>query len=1131
MGGGAVVSTHGVFVGRERELAELDGALKDAESGHGRLVLVGGEAGIGKSRLADEFAQRARGRGLVVLWGRCWEAGGAPAYWPWIQSVRAYVRGRPAPRVAEEMGAGRGDIARVIPELADLVPDRGRAPIGPVDPEAARFRLFHSIGTFLGNAAGGQPIVMVLEDLHGADEPSLLLLRFLAGQLEGVRLLVLGTFRLESLDREHPLRTTLAELAREPSTLRLSLGGLTEDDVARFIALSTGTTPHPAAVAVVHRETEGNPLFVGEVVRLLAAEARLDSALEAGSLAKAIPASISEAIARRLGRLSERCADVLILAAILGRDFGLDPLERVSGLTRDELLDALDEAVDARLVTDSPGAPGRLRFAHALVRDVLYEELPPIRRMRLHRRMGQVLERVYAEDLESHLAELAHHFGEAAPAGEVGRAVGYARRAGDRAVRLLAFEEAARWYERALGAVELDASIGQDTRCDLLLAAGDAQLKAGELGSAKQTFLAAAEVARMLRSPERLAMAALGYGGRFVWMRPGHDRRMIPLLEEALAGLREADGILRCRLLARLAGALRDRPDREPRASLSLEALRMARRLGDPPTLAYALISRYAANWGPDTAQEQIAIADELVRLAEGIGDRDREVEGHLLRVKSLMAAGDINGARAEMELSARLAEEMRQPSQRWYAAVDRATLALFEGRFEEAERLIPEVRDLGLRAQDMDAEVAYRLQTFALRKEQGRLQEMEDIVRRSAQEYPWYPLFRCVLANMHAELGRGARARVELEALSRDGFTGIPIDNEWLFAVALLPEVVRFLEDAPRAAILYDLLLPHADLNVYSAPELSLGSAARYLGLLSATLGRREEAVRHFEEAIEANERMGSPPWAAHSRHDLAAVLLARDAPGDLERARSLLREVVDVSSRLGMTVLSSRATNMMATMEPGAKVPAPLLRAEREHVFRREGEYWLIAFGGTPFRLKDTKGLRYLARLLAEPGRERHALDLVAAETGSDRTARAGAILQEHSMRSSPGDAGEVLDRQSVVAYRRRLSELEEEVEEARAWADPERAARAEAERDFLIRELSAAVGLGGRMRRASSVSERARLSVTRAIRAALSRIAKQSPALGDHLQATIHTGTFCSYLPDPRVPVDWHIQSPRG
>src|SRR6266545_1418541 len=362
------------FVGREGELAELVAGLDDAFAGRGRLFLLVGEPGIGKSRLADELIMQARRRGALVLAGRCWEAGGAPAYWPWVQSLRTLVRESGAEALRLQLGAGAADVAQIVPELRQLFPDLPEPP--SLESEGARFRLFDATAEFLRIASQGRPIVLVLDDLHAADTPSLLLLQFLARGLVSTRMLLLGALRDVDPIPGEPLTTMLADVAREPVTCRLSLRGLSEQDVAEYVELTASEIGSPELVAALHEETEGNPLFVAETVRLLVLEGVPP---EPTGVTIAIPQSVRDVISRRLTHLSQECNRVLVLASVLGREFAPEALAHMSGVSEEELLDSLDEAVVAQVVSDVPGGRGRLRFAHVLIRDTLYEGLTTAR--------------------------------------------------------------------------------------------------------------------------------------------------------------------------------------------------------------------------------------------------------------------------------------------------------------------------------------------------------------------------------------------------------------------------------------------------------------------------------------------------------------------------------------------------------------------------------------------------------------------------------------------------------------------------------------------------------------------------------------------------------------------------------
>jgi eukaryotic-like serine/threonine-protein kinase len=892
-----VESPRSAFVGRERELAELVCGLDDAFAGRGRLVLVVGEPGIGKSRLAEELIACARTRGARVLVGRCWEAGGAPAYWPWVQSLRAYVRESDPSELRSQLGFAAADLAQLVPELRQHFPDLPEPPA--LDPEAARFRLFDATADLLRNASESRPIVLVLDDLHAADAPSLLLLRFLARELASIRVLLVAAYRDVDPLPGQPLTEMLAAVTREPVTSRISLGGLSEGEVAEYVELTAAQIASAELIAALHGDTGGNPLFVGEIVRLLSVEGVQSDSTDEIHLA--IPQSVRDVIARRLAHLSEECNRVLVLASVLGREFGLDALTRLGGVPEDELLEALDEAMAARIVSDVPGWPGRLRFAHVLIRDTLYEGLTTASRVRLHRRAVEALEALYGAEPGPFLAELTHH---SLKGRDFEKSLSYASRAADRAVALLAYEEAARLYETALDALARGDLANEKARCRLLLSLGEAEARAGNTPAAKTAYLDAAGLARRLGQSRELALAAAGYGGRFVCSRAWGDATLVPLLEEGLAALPDDDVELRVRLLARLAGALRDEPARDHCDRLSSEAVELARRAGSPAALAHALDGRACALLAPDTVSECLALGSELGDVAERISDRERMADGHFTRLRAQLQVGDISAAEIELTAASRIADELRQPTQLWEVRAARALLALAAGRLGDAEQLIDQALELGRRAQPAEAIPVYQVQQYTLCDYRGTLAEVEPAMCDLAREYPARPVFRCALAQLRARLGRTEEARRALEDLTGDGCCALPFDQEWLYSMSLLAETSALVDDTDSAPVIYGLLLPWATFNAADYLEGIRGSVSRYLGLLATTITRWNEAARHFEDALEMNAMMGARPWLAHTQNDYACMLLARGASGDRQKAQLLLSEAVAAYRKLGMPV-----------------------------------------------------------------------------------------------------------------------------------------------------------------------------------------------------------------------------------
>jgi DNA-binding CsgD family transcriptional regulator len=916
-----------VFVGREAELEVLLDGLRDAGSGRGCLVLLGGEPGIGKTRLANELAARAEAADAQVLWGRCWEAGGAPPYWPWAQVLRGLVRGLDPDELARIAAANGAALGQLLPELADLLPQLADAPTA--SPEDARFRLFASVSGLLRDASGSRPLLLVFEDLHAADPSSLSLLQFVAAEVGSSSALLLGTYRDVELTPEHPLASTLPELIRAPQTMRLLLSGLESGDVARYIETIAGRAPPADLVAAIHRETGGNPLFVGEVVRLLATDGGLQR--PAAGQRWPIPVGVREAIGRRLAGLREPCRRLLVLGAVVGEDFTVDLLERVTGLPAEELLVTLHDAVAARLVAAVPGDPGRFAFAHVLVRDTVYENLLPAERVRLHRDVGEALAALYAGDPEPHAAELAHHYYEAAPAGEVARAIDYAVAAGRRAVRLFAYEEAVRLFRMAQRMLT-EHDPDEHRRCEVLLLLGDAQARCGATAQAKETFLAAAEVAARVDDPELLARAALGYAGRLPWLRAGTDRHVIPLLRQALEAVGQRDSILHVRILSRLAGALRDQPSSATRDLLARRAVAMARRLDDPETLLYALLAEWAASHlGPDGSDRQRVLADEVNRLGEQVQDHEHRADAVLVRFVAHMTHGRVWAAREERERMARDADELRQPSRQWYAGVFSQILALQDGRFDDAEGKIESTVAAGLQAQPWDADASRLFALFLLRREQDRLAELEADLRRAPREYPGYRSMHAMLLVLLCEDGRLSEARPLFEQLARDDFAAFPKDNEWLFALVLLADAAVALEDREHAAVLYEQLLPYGHLVALAASEVSAGPVSRTLGVLATALGNYDAAEAHFDDAIMRAQQMGSPPWQAHAQHGYAALLAARARSGDRRRAVQLLTQTLATCDDRGMIALAARVTTLLAKLgaRPRQTQPAAVVDA----------------------------------------------------------------------------------------------------------------------------------------------------------------------------------------------------------
>jgi class 3 adenylate cyclase/tetratricopeptide (TPR) repeat protein len=906
------------FVGRGSEMEKLRLCWGRGRAGQRQLVLLAGQPGIGKTRLAAEFALAAHAEGATVLFGRSYEEA-LIAYEPFVQALRPLLVRSPLDELPSSLGAGLEAVAKLVPELAQQLPRSPEPALAERDDE--RYRLFEAVSSLLTRASRTSPVVLVLDDLHWADKATLLLLKYILRSPEQSRLLVLGLYRDTQLSRKHPLAETLADLRRDHLFERIPLEGLPEADVASLVDNMVGPGSHPSLAQAIYRRTEGNPFFIEEVLLHLTQTGDIRRASDHRTADQVIdqmgiPEGVREVIGGRLSQLSEDCNEVLTIASVIGREFAVEILKPLSGLPNERLLEVLEESVVARIVDEVPQPVGCYSFSHALIRETLYEELTSTRRARLHSRIAEALEKLHRTNLTPHLAAIAYHFFEAGQMGDLGKAADYAWRAGEQAAALPAYEEAAQHYERALEATELLGSVDEPRACDLLLALGDVRSRAGERDRAVAALEQAANIARKLGDPVRLARAALGFPAGTVV-----DEARVGLLEEAIGALGKQDSTLLARLLGDLARALHFSDSFERGASLSRQSVEMARRTGDPATLAYALYGRHFALAGPDNTLDRLAITTEIVELAESVGDRHLALTAHTWRIADLLEMGDAHEASAEIARCTRLAAECGQPFHQWRITRIRAMLLLLQGQFEEAERLARQALVIGQQIREPYAEQDFAVQIGTVRREQGRFQEMESSVKALAEQYPQIPGWRCALTLLYGELGREADARMEFEHLAADDFNDLPRDLLWLVSATLLCEACALLGDARRAALLQRLLRPCAERCVVIGDAVACyGSASRYLGLLAATMSQWGEAADHFERALKMNEKVGARPLLAHTQCEYAQMLLAMSTPDDdeaavgarSERAYQLLDSAITTFRELRMEVHAARAEEL---------------------------------------------------------------------------------------------------------------------------------------------------------------------------------------------------------------------------
>lgn len=1103
------------LVGRDRPAAVLEAEISRTLESHGGLVLVTGEAGIGKTALVTEAMEHAGRRGALVATGTCWDRAGAPGYWPWMQVVRGLRRTMEAEAWAEASAAAGGELAFLLGEAGTARPPAGDDGFG----------LHDAVTTLLVAAARGRPVVVALDDLQWADAASVRLLEFVTHHTWFERLLLVGSYRAVEVEAAgHPLAPLLAPLMAKATTV--SLTGLALDDVGVLLARTTGREPAGELVAEVHRRTGGNPFFVTQTAHLWQSTNSTD----------AITPGVRDAVARRLALLPAAVVETLTAASVLGPEFHPRLLAASAGLPGPAVDRLLAEAVSARLVVplddglqparkidgnprdgnSGVSLPGRMAFVHDLVRETLYARLDDAAARRRHAAMVKAFERVPEIAAQTPPASLAHHAYHAVPDIAPATAVALLQAAGAEASGRLAFEEAVGHHRRALELVPGD-HLREHAAVALQL--GMAQQVAGELVACRQTLKDVAAVARKLDDPELLARAALRLRGA-AWLSD-------PEAADHATGLvNEAHG----RLAGERAGASGPLTDLDRERDLSARVVALARAAGDDEALWDGLVAYHDAIWAPGTARERARVVDELMAVAHRTGNRYSELFASMLRTGVLLEEGDPGWSREHDALVA-LARRMDSAFSRDLSRGARWTRAAFTGQFDDARALLEESRVADVRRlgdwQPDDWAALYCQQIWTIELLQGRGGAMEALLGSAAVEgHPHPRLLEAVAAVRWGDTDLALRYLDEVTA------AGVP-PSRWFLPLWLLfqAEVAAASMDPRRCEDARVRLAPLAGQWLALFGDTPLGPAAHWLAMLDAAQERWDRAVEGFTAAHQAADRLGARPASLEARARLAAALLGRGGPGDAPAAAGLLDEVEREAAGLGMSRVAEHARQSRARLAgtgaetipgtgaeaaPGGSaqtVPGQDVGAGAGHgatgVFRLLNDrVWTLTFAGRTIHVPDTKGLRDLHVLLGRRG-----VDVAAAELLNPRggeTARAAA--------QAGGDA--VLDRRALTAYRDRLTQLDERIGEAIDARDDDRAAALDREREALLTELRRATGLGGRPRQLGAPAERARKAVSERIRNTLRRLDRQHPELAAHLRASVSAGTSCRYQPSEDV-----------
>ncbi len=900
------------FANRRADLDRLNAAWERARDGARQVVFVAGEPGIGKTRLAAELARRASAEEGVVLYGRCDEDAIVP-YQPFVEALRHSVAAYSPTVLHQRLHGLEQDLALVFPELLGRLSPPSS---GPSDAESERYRLFEAITALLTGITASRPVVLILDDLHWADKPTLLLLRHVVRSVHDARLLIVVCYREMELARDHPLADLVADLRREPFAAWLGLDGLSEAEsrvLLEGVAQSEVGSPLSAAL---HRETGGNPLFLEEVVRHLI---ETDHVLVGDEMqvrdleALDLPAGVRDVVVRRVRRLPPIVNDVLSLSAVVGFDVDAAFVARTIELPTDEVLAALDEATDARLVREAAGRIGHYTFSHALIRQTLYQTLGAATRVQMHARVGAALEE--SPDGTRSAAALAQHFTQAIPITGARKAIAYTLEAGHEAVADLAFEDAVDSFEQALHLHAEYTPTDRPQRVEILIALAEALVLVDEIAGVAAA-LRAVEAARTSGSPEQFGRAVVVFAEPLSAVLSYPDR-VASLLTEAQERLGGANPALQARLMTieafkYSAYQLQGRDGR----ALASRAVELARGVGDVSTLTAALFARATSLESTPQTAERLALGNELVGLGRPAGRRAAMATVHGLRVLAgvhleLGDAGSLDSTILEL---ADAGEALRWLPGIVFAAQWRATQGLLEGRFEDV-RSSWEAMRRHARAYRAVAGIEAQ-QAYYLAREQGDPAELLGPLEQIAggdSESLYVP---AMLAAARLDAGDQSGAMRVLDSLATDDLRRGGDESGWGAVLALLAEVAAAGSSKSHAVVLYELLTPFEGRLLAAVIGLAcLGAAERYEGMLATTLERWDDAERHFERALDLERRIRGDALALRTRYWQARFLRARAADGDERTAQTILSEVAEGTSRLGMWPLNRQAEALLAS------------------------------------------------------------------------------------------------------------------------------------------------------------------------------------------------------------------------
>ncbi len=900
------------YVGREAERGRMERARQSARAGVRQVVLLSGEPGIGKTRLASYAALGANADGFAVCWGGCSEDLAAP-YEPWIEICSQIVE-----HAAEELLAGYAQMhGGAIRRLAGNVGRRlAHVPAPqPSDPETERFMLFKAVADLLRTVAASVPLCVVLDDFHWADGQSVALLKHVARHVEHGAVQLLVTYRDTDLGKGHPLTGVLADLRRLDGVERVALHGLTTDDVRAMAEAAAGHDLDPDGVALageIAAETDGNPFFVVEILRNLSEsgivvfdEARGRWEVDRTS-GVALPESVREVVERRVDVLGAGVRETLAAAAVIGRTFELELLSRVVERGESDVLAQLETAAEASLLVESTDRVGRFTFAHALINHTLYGALGGTRRARLHLRVAEVLEELYGSDPDAQVAELALHWRLATVSVNKAKAAGYALRAGRQALDRLAPSEAARLFGNVL---ELLGPDDETERCEALIGLGEAQRLTGE-AAYRDTLLEASRIASRLADADRAARAVLANNRGLVSVLGHTDEERVAAIERAISLDEPPQGARRVQLLSLAALERMYELDSTRSRKLAHEAIALARATGDPRVQAEVLIRAWQTLISADTVAERAALQPELLASAVASGDGALEFWAQWLTVYVSIEQGELARAQEALEQAHRIADQLGQPTLKWAATWIGVSLPMLHGDLTATEQLAERGLQLGQEAGQPDAPVLYGGAIVAVRLVQGRIAELAPRLEQNVAAYPRITALRAGLAQALAWTGRTNEAAALVRQVTANRLADVPWDPARTHALMRFTEAAVAAGTADAYGVLYEAFEPFAD-HVISSGASASGLSRTYLGMLAAKLGQHAQADEHFRIASDFHRRNQMLVWEARSELAWADALADR---GETASAHGHAARALELAHAHGYSAFEPRATAILA-------------------------------------------------------------------------------------------------------------------------------------------------------------------------------------------------------------------------